>query len=319
MDLLLYWIAKGAVRILRLLPLPWVARVGRCFGALAYCIDARHRRVATENLNRCFEAEKSHLEIRRLVREHFCRLGENYCCAMKTAFMSWKELAPYVEFVDTSKLPSPRAADKTHSCIVAIGHFGNFELYARYGEFAPGYRCATTYRALKQPRLNRLLQSMRERSGCLFFERRSEANALKLAFAGNPPLLLGLLADQHAGERGVRVPFFGRECSTTAAPAVLALRYGSRLYTGFCYRAALGRWRIQAGDQIPTHEAGQPRSIEAITLDINRAFETAVRRDPANWFWVHKRWKPFRSSVPKPAAAEDLTANADANNALPLT
>jgi hypothetical protein len=26
-------------------------------------------------------------------------------------------------------------------------------------------------------------------------------------------------------------------------------------------------------------------------LDVNRAFEAAVRRDPANWFWVHNRWK----------------------------
>jgi KDO2-lipid IV(A) lauroyltransferase len=29
----------------------------------------------------------------------------------------------------------------------------------------------------------------------------------------------------------------------------------------------------------------------AIMLDVNRAFEAAVRRDPANWFWVHNRWK----------------------------
>ena len=26
-------------------------------------------------------------------------------------------------------------------------------------------------------------------------------------------------------------------------------------------------------------------------LDVNRAFEAAIRRDPANWFWVHNRWK----------------------------
>ena len=26
-------------------------------------------------------------------------------------------------------------------------------------------------------------------------------------------------------------------------------------------------------------------------LDVNRAFEMAVKRDPANWFWVHNRWK----------------------------
>jgi Kdo2-lipid IVA lauroyltransferase/acyltransferase len=25
--------------------------------------------------------------------------------------------------------------------------------------------------------------------------------------------------------------------------------------------------------------------------DVNAALERAVRRDPANWFWVHRRWK----------------------------
>ena len=37
------------------------------------------------------------------------------------------------------------------------------------------------------------------------------------------------------------------------------------------------------------------RSNGSSTAEINQAFEVAVRRDPANWFWVHKRWKPFRS------------------------
>jgi lauroyl/myristoyl acyltransferase len=27
---------------------------------------------------------------------------------------------------------------------------------------------------------------------------------------------------------------------------------------------------------------------------VNQAFEQAVRRDPANWFWVHNRWKPVK-------------------------
>ncbi len=42
-------------------------------------------------------------------------------------------------------------------------------------------------------------------------------------------------------------------------------------------------------------------------LDVNRAFEEAVRRDPANWFWVHKRWKPAKAKVTaqKPKAEAD--------------
>ena len=33
-------------------------------------------------------------------------------------------------------------------------------------------------------------------------------------------------------------------------------------------------------------------STEAITRDIITAQEDYIRRDPANWFWVHNRWKP---------------------------
>jgi hypothetical protein len=35
-------------------------------------------------------------------------------------------------------------------------------------------------------------------------------------------------------------------------------------------------------------------------LEINRAFEVAIRHDPANWFWVHKRWKPGKWKTPRP-------------------
>src|SRR5439155_20087553 len=150
-----------------------------------------------------------------------------------------------------------------------------------------------TYRGLRQPSLNQLLQSLRERSGCQFFERRFDAPALR-AFMNQPGVLLGLLADQHAGTNGLRLPFMGHECSTSAAPAVFALRYQCALYTGFCYRIGPGRWRVEAGERIPTHEEGGARPVEAIMRDVNNAFETAVRRDPANWFWVHNRWKSYR-------------------------
>ena len=36
--------------------------------------------------------------------------------------------------------------------------------------------------------------------------------------------------------------------------------------------------------------------------DVIRALETAVRRDPANWFWVHSRWKPAPKKVESPGS-----------------
>lgn len=303
MELLLYLLARSLVAVIQALPLRWVARIGRAGGAIAWWLDARHRRVALRNLTMCFGAEKSPEAIRALARENFRRLGENYASAIKTAVMSPEAMRPHFEFVGAEKILPYQANAGPQSRVVAIGHFGNFELYVRFGEYVPGFKCASTYRGLRQPSLNRLLQSLRERSGCRFFERRSEAAALK-ACMSDSGLLLGLLADQHAGLGAVRIPFLGHECSTSVAPAVFALRYRCPLHTAICYRTGPARWRIEVDDEIPIREENQPRSAEAIMRDVNRAFEVAVRRDPANWFWVHNRWKPVKPEVrnPKPAA-----------------
>src|SRR5262245_56350090 len=299
MNTLLYCLARVVFAMLRALPLPVVARLGRAGGAVAWRLDARHRRVALANLNLCFAAEKSPAEIQALAKEHFRRLGESYSCAIKTASMSDSDLEGVLEITGTEKFARPRAGDEpSRSCVMAIGHFGNFELYARCAKSAPAFQFATTYRALRQPALNRLVQSLREKSGCLYFERRTDGGALRSAL-NRGGLVLGLLADQHAGDKGLRLSFFGHGCSTSPAPALLALRYGCRIFPGICYRLALGRWHIDFGEEIPTHERGQPRASESIMLDINRAFEAAIRRDPANWFWVHNRWKPGKGKTPR--------------------
>lgn len=296
MEFLLYLLARALVALIQALPLRWVAWLGRAGGAIAYSLDGRHRRVALCNLRLCFGQDMAPAEILALAKENFRRIGENYACAVKTASMSLEEIRPHVEFVAPAQFFQPASHQRPRSVVAAIGHFGNFELYARFAQFAPGYQCGTTYRGLRQPSLDRLLQSLRRRSQCQFFERRFEGPALK-TFMRQPGVILGLLSDQHAGTRGLRLPFLGHDCSTSPAPAIFALRYNCALYTGVCYRVGLGRWRIEAGAEIPTCDNGQPRPTQAIMRDVNRAFEAAVRRDPANWFWVHNRWKLQRQDA----------------------
>jgi KDO2-lipid IV(A) lauroyltransferase len=294
MNTLIYWLGSGFVSLLQALPLSWVARLGRAGGALAYWLDARHRRVALKNLAMCFGGEKSPGEIRALAKENFRRIGENYASAVKTAAMSFEALRPHIEFVGIERLPEKSAGQPPPNVVIAIGHFGNFELYARFGQFRPDYQCATTYRALKHDAFNHLMQQVRESSGCLFFERRTDGPLLRAAMHRRG-VILGFLADQ--SNHGFRGPFLGHDCSTTLAPAVFALRYHCELYPAICWRVALAKWRLEVGKKIPTHENGVARPTGEIIRDVNRAFEDAVRRDPANWFWVHKRWKPDASKV----------------------
>jgi KDO2-lipid IV(A) lauroyltransferase len=288
MDTVIYFFGRGIVALIQMLPLGWVARLGRAVGALAFRLDGRHRNVALKNLSLCFGREKSAAEIHAIARENFRRIGENFCCAIKTAAMTADDLKPHFELVGGEQLPPKNGDAAPPNLVAALGHFGNFELYARFHDIHSDYQCATTYRALKQPALNRLMQDLRERSGCFYFERRADGPQLRNTMARGG-IILGLLADQSS--RGLRAPFLGRDCDTGLAPAILALRYQTELYCLFCYRIGLAKWRLELDKKIPTHENGRPRPSEDIMRDVNREFEKAVRRDPANWFWVHRRWK----------------------------
>jgi len=298
METPLYCLARAAVGLVGVIPLAWVARLGRWCGGAAFYLDRSHRRVALENLQHVFGQEKTTAEIYEIALENFCRIGENYLSALRTSRMSNEEALQYCEVVGLEKLIPKAGEPVQENRVIAIGHFGNFELYTLLAAELKGYQGVATYRGLGQPSLNRVLQDTRNRSGCLFFERRTDAAKLK-AILNRHGIILGLLADQHAGRGGLWLPFLGKECSTSAAPAVLSLRYRCPLFTAVIYRVGLARWRAEVGEEIPTRINGVARTSSEITLNMNQVFEHAVRRDPANWFWVHKRWKP-RSQPSKP-------------------
>ena len=302
MDWILGTIVRGLIALLQALPLEWAARVGRCLGATAWVVDRRHRGVAIANITATLGPELGPDGVLRVARENFRRIGENYVCALRTAVMDDAEMVGRLEVTGLGEvLPSDGS-----SLVVAIPHCGNFELFARVGRLAPSWTLAATYRQLRQPVLNGLMMSLRAMSGVRFFERTRDGRLLREAM-GRGKLVLGLLSDQHAGDKGLWIPFLGRDCSTIVAPAVYAaiVRYGTPLCTAVCVRTGLARWRIEFGPRIPTHGPdGSPRDPAAIMMDVNRALEVAVLRDPANWFWVHRRWKP-RSSSQRQAHPDD--------------
>lgn len=273
--------------LVRCLPLETVAQLGRRLGGIACRMDRRHRRVSEENLARAFPELKPQ-EVQALALENFRRIGEAYACAIRTPGMDPEELLGRIEFVGLDDLLQS-GADRL---VVATGHFGGFDLLAHVQGHWPDWRLATTYRAQRLAPLNTVLQRLRDLTGVWFIERHHAVQAVSQLF-NQSKTILALFSDQHGGGKGLWLPFLGHHCSCSPAPAVIALRYKALLTMAICYRTDLARWRIEVGPVIPTHdEQGQERTIEAIILDVQREYEIAVRKDPANWFWVHRRWKP---------------------------
>lgn len=288
-DLILCFFVRIGVRLLQAMPLRWAAQIGRCGGELVFWLDARHRRMAIANLTRCF-SQKSPAEIRALAHENFRRIGENSCGAVATATLNPEQLRKVLQVTGPGVQPRKDEPGALPNRLFCTGHFGNFELFVRMNVYLSGYQCAATFRGIRQPVLNQMIYDMRSRSGILMFERRTGAEDLKRLLAKGGALLV-LIADQSTRDGGLELDFFGYPCFASRSPAIMASRYNCELYVPICYRTGLGRWVIETGEAIPTHADGRRRSCDDITRDISAAMEAAVRRDPANWFWVHNRWK----------------------------
>src|SRR4051812_30359120 len=103
METILYWIVKGFIVFLQMLPLKLVAFLGRCGGGAVYYMDRRHRMVTVTNLNLCFGNEKSREEILSIARENFKRIGESFACAVKTAAIPADKIGEIVKVTGVEK------------------------------------------------------------------------------------------------------------------------------------------------------------------------------------------------------------------------
>jgi lauroyl/myristoyl acyltransferase len=298
MEHLLYLLARAFLAFIQALPVRWVALLGRCGGALAFWVDGRHRKMALKNLTRCFGNEKTPAEICDIAKENFRRLGEVYACAMKGMAMNDAGLRTIFSVKGAEGVRAVDAEGRLVNRVFTGGHFGNFELANRMSALIPGYQAVATYRGIRPPKLDQLVYRMRTVSGNILVDRRTGADDLKRAMSEGGKLLI-LASDQADRSGGIELPFLGHYAWTTRAPVILAMRYKCVIFVPICYRVGLGKWVLDIGEPIRMEENGKRRSVEDLMRDINTALEAGVRRDPANWFWVHDRWKTKDKKPPR--------------------
>jgi len=109
---------------------------------------------------------------------------------------------------------------------------------------------------------------------------------------------VAMLADQDARRDGVFVPFFGKPASTPVGPASFSLMTGAPIVFCTCARATDGRLELRfTPGLVPAGDARDPEAVRALTARHTALLEAAVRERPAQWFWLHKRWKTTLKEV----------------------
>ncbi len=268
------------LRVLAALPTTVSLSIGRLIGRVLYRVARSRRLVCERNISVCFPTLSQDAQNGR-VRACFIESGIGL---VETA---WAWHRP-MNFVDTRMQVSgiehlQGALSEGRGVLLLCPHYSMLDLVAPLVHQAIG-RFTITYRPNDNARFNEAVVAGRSRYADLVDVRaiREMARHLK------DGRVVWFGPDQDMGPRGsVFAPFFGRLASTVTTPARLTRMSGATPVFLDLHRDGDTYW-VTFKPLSPEY----PRDDEiANATELNRLIEEALRAQPAQYMWMHKRFK----------------------------
>ena len=263
--------------------LPWSSQrvLGRWLGHLLRLVLRGRRRVAARNLALCFP-ELAPDTRKSLLRDSFEALGIG---VFEFARAWWGTVAPLRRGLVVEGLEHLEAARESGRGVILIsGHFTTLEVCGRLMcDFAP---LAGMYRPHAHPAMEWAVKRGRLRYAAAMFTRDQLRPAIRHLKQGG---LLWFAPDQDT-RRGdsVFVPFFGLPAYSLTSTHQLARLSDARVLAFAHERRHDGGYTLRL---TPAFEGFPSRDATADTARVMAAVEAMVRTAPAQYLWIHRRFK----------------------------
>ena len=288
LDRLVYAAVRVAICVVQSLPRDVCERWARGLsGLLANRLRIR-RAVVRENLQTAFPAmaAEDRRQTAQRMWEHLLLMVVEIAHANRVIHKTtWRK---HLRIHDMERLLRHLWLDRPK--VVLSGHYGNFELAAYlFGLF--GVRIFSVARELDNPLLDRFVTEFRESRGQRILPKKGSAPDVAQVLDSNGAI--GLLGDQAAGPRGCWVNFFGRPASVHKAIGVFALSASAPvLVCSATRRRRLFDYDLRLeGVADPAAGGGETETLTSLSQWYTSLLELAIRREPAQYWWVHRRWR----------------------------
>jgi KDO2-lipid IV(A) lauroyltransferase len=287
-DYLLYLFVRVLVGVLFCFPMESNLRFACFLGRLMWKYYHRGRQRALDNLRASFpdKDEAWLIETGRRSFEHIVMLAMDVLFTPRLV-----QLEKWPEVFSVSNIERVKWLMKEEKGLLMVtGHYGNFEILG-YLMSLYGLRIYSIARPLDNRFINRWLMGVRQSKGQKIIDKKGAAETMdQLAAEG---ATLCFIADQDAGKKGVFVDFFGRKASTYKSIGLLAIQNNLPIVVGGC-RQRYGKFFFEMESTRiiwPYEWADRANPLKWITQEYTKGIEECVRRDPSQYWWVHRRWK----------------------------
>lgn len=295
----LIWLAQAALFYLftlaaAVIPLAALRPAGSAVGRLIACLLPKRRRIAIDNIRQALPFMKRHpdwtcsLETpEEIADEMFRHLGQSLLETCRLYHGRGEAILGNVEIRGFEHYE--RARQRHQGLIFVTGHCGNWELVALVYSHAYHETMAVVARRQNNPYLNAMVERMRLQYNNRIIYKQGALRPILGVLKGDG--VIGILADQAVfPEDGSLIDVLGRKAWASKAPVIIGRKTGAALIPAFIHR--------EGGKNVitihPEFELGSDTSEEGIQRDVqalSRYVESFTVAHPADWYWVHRRWK----------------------------
>ena len=280
----LAYMVLGLLRTLQALPLAWQAALGRGLGRLLFALAASRRRVALRNVQLCLPA-LDEAGRRALVREHFEWLARS----LLERGLLWYAPVPRLRKLIRVEGDVGLAERSARPVMWLVPHFVALDVAGVATQLFQGRQVASIYQAQSNPVFDAAMRTGRLRFGLGQVFARSE-RALPLVRAIRRGSAFFNLPDMDFGARDAAfVPFFDIPAATLLAPARMARTLGMVVQPVLAEMLPGGQgYRVQF---LPPWDDFPGDDDLAAASRMNAWIVAQIRQNPAQYLWVHKRFK----------------------------
>ncbi len=270
--------------LLHWLPLGLQAAIGRGLGALLYRLAASRRKVALRNLELCLpELDAAARE--RLARVHFAWLGRSI---VERGLLWWAPRARLASLIHVEG--EVDLAERSERPVMwLVPHFLALDVAGAAVLLFQQRRGASIYQQQSNPVMDEVMRRGRLRLGnAVIFPRSDSAKPLMREIRQGTGFFN--LPDMDFGAKDAAfVPFFGVPAATLLAPSRMARALDMVVQPVLAEMLPGGQgYRVRF---LPPLDGFPSEDALADTARLNRWIETQIRANPAQYLWVHKRFK----------------------------
>ena len=283
-----YHLIYGVLKLHAFLPLKALYFFSDILYVLTYHVARYRRKLVRRNLTNSFP-EKPLTEIIKIEKEFYHHFCDYFFETIKLLHISDEEMKERMQFHALDVLAEAMKDNK--SCIIYLGHYGNWEWVPSIGLHIPQeIVTGQIYQRISNRSFDEIFIKIRTRFNSLNIERKETMRSIIQLRKEKKQTLLGFISDQRPPRYYDQywTKFLNQDTLTLTGTERIARK--SKFSVVYLDIEKIKRGYYSATISLIAPDASKTSEF-AITEMYMRMLEQSILRQPAHYLWTHNRWK----------------------------